>query len=273
MDYLLCITRNPKGLEAKVSRRQHAFCPPESDKPDWQNLYETVSVPLKNVKPSSAIERLCAAWQRLKAVINRDATTLTDILVVLTESVMTYDTSSLSLPILRTEPVLEPQKPTAAHPRAFHGTKYKPPKLKHPTPVNFQMALCNPKNQAIALQELWQYREKAIKPLCHLGYESARVEFLMTLSSPPTEPSLFLHYLNVPIHAKSHSFPRTFREEILPLLRGLPWYRVEATLDLFWYLELQEQVELRAIVSRFLVQSPLALDWLQHIANQPKERA
>ncbi|HEC84035.1 MAG TPA: hypothetical protein ENI48_02180, partial [Thioploca sp.] len=271
MDYLLCITRSTTGLEAKASRCQSEFRPPESDQPNWQNLYETASVPFKDIKPSPTTQQLCAAWQRLKAVDKWDASTLTEVLVVLTESVAIYDTSSLSFPILRAEPA--PPKPTAVHPRAFRGTKYKPPKLKRPAPVNLQIALCNMQNQAIVLQALWQHREKAIKPLCDLGYDSLLIESLLALSAPPTEPNLFLRYPDVPNHAKSQLFPRTFREEILPLLREISWHRVEATLDLFWHFELHEQIELRTTVSRFLAQSPTpsALDWLQHIANQPSE--
>ena len=273
MDYLLCITRSTTGLEAKISRCQSEFRPPISDKPYWQNLYKTVLMPFKDIKASAVTRRLEAAWQRLEFVEKWDAATLTDVLVVLTESVAIDNAASRAIPILRAEPESEPPKPTAAHPRAFRGTKYKPPKLKRPTPVNLQMALCHPTNQAIALQTLWQYREQAIKPLCDLGYETAQVNALMALSIPPAEPNLCLQHSDISPQAKSHRFPSTFREEIWPLLRGLPWYRVEATLALFWHLKLHEDCELRTTVSRFLAQSPtpFALDWLQQIAEQPSE--
>jgi len=231
MDYLLCITRSTTGLEAKISRCQSEFRPPISDKPYWQNLYKTVLMPFKDIKASAVTRRLEAAWQRLEFVEKWDAATLTDVLVVLTESVAIDNAASRANPILRAEP--EP-------------------------------------NQAIALQTLWQYREQAIKPLCDLGYETAQVNALMALSIPPAEPNLCLQHSDISPQAKSHRFPSTFREEIWPLLRGLPWYRVEATLALFWHLKLHEDCELRTTVSRFLAQSPtpFALDWLQQIAEQ-----
>jgi len=248
--------RSAVGLSAKISRRQHEFVPPQSDiVPNWRNLYQTISIPLH----SSTLKRLHAAWQRLEVVHQWDSRTLIDVLIVLTESVAAFD----SHPIIRVEPEPEYPKSTAAHPRAFRGTKYKPPKSKRPTPLNLQLALCNPTNQTIVLQKLWTHREKAIKPLCDMGYDSARVEFLLTRPTPPTEPGLFLRHPDVPLKLKP--LPPAFREEILPLLIGLPWDCVETTLNLFWQLKLHEETELRSSVSRFLAQSK-NINWLQHLA-------
>ncbi|RKZ79658.1 MAG: hypothetical protein DRR19_24670 [Candidatus Parabeggiatoa sp. nov. 1] len=273
MDTVICVIRTPTGLKAKVSRYQSKFSPPDSDAPAWQNLYATVLVPLAEVKSSPEIQHLSAAWQRLASVTKWDAATLTDVLVVLTESVANYDTASLSIPSLRIPTAPEPPKPTAAHPRAFRGTKYKPPKPKRPTPVNLQIELCNFKNQVLVLQTLWQHRHNAVKLLCALGYAPAWVETLMALATPPAEPGLFLRYPDVPRHAKAQLLPGPFREEILPLLRGIAWYRVEAMLELYWHLNWHELLELRTTLSRFFAQFPtqLALDWLQPIAHQPCE--
>jgi hypothetical protein len=273
MDFLICIIRTPTGLEALVSRCQSKFSPPDADTPSWQNLYATVLVPLSSVKPLPIIQRLSAAWQRLATVTKWDAATLTDVLVLLTESVANYDAASLSIPILRIAEKPKPPKPTAAHPRAFRGTKYKPPKSKRPTPVNLQIALGNSKNQALALQTLWQHRHNAVKPLCALGYAPDCVEALMAMSTPPAEPGLFLRHPDMPSHAKTPLLPRLFREEILPLLRGIAWYRVEAMLDLYWHLKLNKQLELRTTISRLLAQpkTKFAFDWLQAIAHQTNE--
>jgi len=274
MDYLLCITRNTAELTTLISRRQHNFEPPQRDVvPDWNNLYQTLIVPIAELKPSPLIERLNAAWQRLQAVEQWNVATLVDIIVVLTESVATSEIASLSLPILQIETKPKRSKPTAAHPRAFQGTKYQPPKSKLPEAVNLQVALADPKNQAIALQAVWQYRDKAIQLLCDLGYEPARVHSMTGSATPPADISLLLRHPNVPNQVKSSLLPCAFREEILPLLRELPWHRVEASLELFWQLELYEQVPLRCLVSRFLAISPLsyALDWLQLLANQYRE--
>jgi len=178
--------RSAVGLWAKISRRQHEFVPPESD--IVPNLYQTISIP--------TLKRLHAAWQRLEVVHQWDSRTLIDVLIVLTETVAKFD----SHPILRVEPEPESPKQTAAHPRAFRGTKYKPSKSKRPTPLNLQLALCNPKNKMIVLQKLWTHREKAIKPLCDMGYDSARVEFLLTRPTPPSEPGLFLRHPDVPLN-------------------------------------------------------------------------
>jgi len=271
-DCVLSLIRSGGEIKTKVSHRPHDFEPPGSKEvPNWNELYQIISVPVEEVKQSLVIKQFYAAWHRLENVNQWNAATLVDVLVLLTESVATLDSPDIPIRLMETEQASP--KPTAAHPRAFRGTKYKPPKSKRPASYNLQTALGTLKNQVIVLQKLWAYRDKAIKPLSYLGYESARVESLLALSTPPIDPSLFLRHPDTPIEVKPQQFPNTFREDILPVLRGFHWNYVEMALKLFWHLELHEQSEQRAAVSRLLALSsnPSVIDWLQQIANQSRE--
>jgi hypothetical protein len=79
---------------------------------------------------------LWPAWRALEVVTRWDATTLAHVLTVLRGTVPSADAAP-DLPALGAE-VLPPRPPraTAAHPRAFRGTKHRPPRAPQPKAVD-----------------------------------------------------------------------------------------------------------------------------------------
>lgn len=101
---------------------------PKAEEP---KTFEIKSIPLARVKPSvhPSKERLQESWRHLANVKAADEDTLYHVLVVAIESVpdLSIEASPPPLPLDWGARPLR-AKATSAHPRAFRGTKYQPPK-------------------------------------------------------------------------------------------------------------------------------------------------
>ena len=119
--------RRPEGLFRLELVAQAFECPdPSVDQPPAGDVSPTFEVPLA---PEQAPE-LHAAWQSLAAARLEAPETLEALRTVLGQTLPAGDDWRSDLPVVpRTMP---PPRPTAAHPRAFHGTKKKPPKAPAP---------------------------------------------------------------------------------------------------------------------------------------------
>src|SRR6266516_2856333 len=115
--------------------------------------------------------RLCAAWERLCDVAAFDGSVLADVLTVL------LSTAPAAFPdigpLLRlTSPPPLPRR-TAGHPRAFKGTKYRPPKPPKPRALDLRSALCSTRNTYVLLERLWPWRVEALDQLARLRFDEA----------------------------------------------------------------------------------------------------
>ncbi len=100
--------------------------------------YEFANSPLVSSQHSA----LLADWDALSSAGVPDAEAVQR---VLAQTVLGQAASSaVPLPAMQAQPV--PVKPTAAHPRAYSGTKYKPPKLKSSTAQDWRPLLCDPRS-------------------------------------------------------------------------------------------------------------------------------
>jgi hypothetical protein len=138
MDCLVSIIRKPHGLVALVSRVLRHL-DPANDVPATLGinsnlgLYEIIESPLELLTSSLFPQKdeLIASWNYLSCVDELNAEVLFHILVVVINTVWEPLESEFVLPNLPPENITKQViKPTATNPRAYKGTKYKPPKPK-----------------------------------------------------------------------------------------------------------------------------------------------
>src|SRR5438552_85730 len=169
---LLGVVRSEGRLLAVVSQRRVAAA--AAPRPATAE-YAVLSVPVGGADQRLLAEkaRLCAAWERLCDVAVVDGSALADVLTVLLSTVPAAlpDTGR----VLRlTAPPPLPRR-TAAHPRAFKGTKYTPPKRPRPAVLDLRSALCSNRNTHAVLERLWPWRAEALDQLARLRFDQAGV--------------------------------------------------------------------------------------------------
>jgi hypothetical protein len=131
---LLSIVRTPQTLMVVRSRRRSAFVPPgEPGALPLSLLYLVERLPLRAAdrKLLPQHDALVAAWDRLGEVRDLEVSVLADCLLVLLSRSTAEDAPA---PSLQLDAPSAPLRATAAHRRAFRGTKYRPPKAKRMRP-------------------------------------------------------------------------------------------------------------------------------------------
>ena len=185
--------------------------------------------------PFSSQPELWAAWRALEAVTRWDETTLGHVLTVLRTTVPCVDSPG-DLPLLAPE-VQAPPRATAAHPRAFRGTKYRPPRTRHDV-VDVRPHLLTRRHTDQVMQLLG--RPRGIDPYVAWNH-------------------------GVDANA---SFDPIFVAHLLPLFRGCSWSDVGAFAALARSLQLDRDPELRAALIAVYVaaEDPArALGWWSHV--------
>src|SRR5262249_34297732 len=137
----LAVVRSHDGLSLVQSRRRADVEPP-----GWKyrlpltSPYEIETIALVGRQVPSALRTLAEAWQRLRNSPVYGADVLADALLVLVSTVPAAP--STPAPALRAQAPPETPRATAAHPRAFRGTKHAPPKACRPSPLDLRPHLC-----------------------------------------------------------------------------------------------------------------------------------
>jgi hypothetical protein len=128
--HLIAIVRSAARLEILV----HATHPAQDPEQPWNVEHALV---LRPFLPNSQPE-LWEAWNALSAVKAWDAELAESVLAVLQATVPSGDEAG-ELPALGAEVFPAPApRATAAHPRAFRGTRHRPPKPPRPQPVDLR---------------------------------------------------------------------------------------------------------------------------------------
>ncbi len=145
MDRLVGILRTEDALTTRRVRQNRtadfADCAAvaealSAEAADW---YEFADHPLDS---SPQFSRLLQNWTALSSIAVPDAEAVQR---VLTQTVLGQAASS-AVPLPTTQVPPAPIKPTAAHPRAYSGTKYKPPRPKAATAQDWRPFLCDPRS-------------------------------------------------------------------------------------------------------------------------------
>lgn len=161
MDTLIGIIRENGGLTVRLVR-QNAFPNFESHEAVAQAAskssawYEIVECPLDALEPALFPNKaqLWEAWEAFSHVSEVNAEMLAALRLVLAETVLGKPSSEALLPLsLGTELPEQRIKPTAAHPRAYQGTKYKPPKEKVSAPTDLRPFLCSARRSGFLIDE------------------------------------------------------------------------------------------------------------------------
>src|SRR5437773_3675393 len=261
---LLGVVRSEGQLLAVVSQRRVAAA-------NAAEGYAVMSVPVRAVDQRLLAEkpRLCAAWERLCDVAAFDGSVLADVLTVL------LSTAPAAFPdigpLLRlTSPPPLPRR-TAGHPRAFKGTKYRPPKWPRPAVLDLRSALCSRRNTYALLEHLWPWRAEALAQLARLRFDEAGLARLARCPTPPLDPYLLFHHGGSPTPAK---LAPLFVEWILPALAGASWPIVRRAASLFGQLRLADELHLAALGARLVrvACAERALNWWEALVSQPGAR-
>lgn len=189
---------------------------------------------------------LWTAWRALESVTSWDKATLGHVLTVLRATVPCADAPS-DLPALGPEVHAPPEpRATAAHPRAFRGTKYRPPRPEQPAAVDVRPYLLTRRHTDLVLELLGQPR--GVDPYVAWNH---RVD-----ATANFDPMFVMH--------------------LLPLFKGCAWSEVGAFASLARSLQLHRDPELRSALTSVYVaagDSTRALGWWNHVlAREPPQR-
>ena len=180
--------------------------------PEW----ELEVVPIEALAPSTAKEAapVLAAWKALAQVRAVGAETMTDVLTILLETVPDLRSGASHAAVPRVEAV-KPLRATAAHPRSFRGTKYKPPKRAKPPALDLRPELIDQGSVGRRLAESRELLVPAINLLASRGYARERLRSI----ADSAEPYLAYHH-RANRTASFADFPANFvRMLFLPALR------------------------------------------------------
>lgn len=200
---------------------------------------------LRPLSPNARPE-LWTAWRALESVTAWDETTLEHVLTVLRATVPCADAPP-DLPALGPEVHAPPEpRATAAHPRAFRGTKYRPPRPEQPDAVDLRPYLLTRRHTDQVLELLGQPR--GVDPYVAWNH---RID-------------------------ATASFDPMFVMHLLPLFRECTWSDVGAFASLARSLQLHRDPELRSALASVYVaagDSTRALGWWNHVlAHDPEQR-
>jgi hypothetical protein len=285
MNCLLSIIRKPHGLVALVSR--------VLDNVDLKNdvpatlrinsrlgCYEIVESPLELLRPSlfSKKDPVIASWNYLSCVDEFNSETLFHVLVVVINTVWEPFGSDLVLPNLPSDRAVRVIKPTAANPRAYKGTKYKPPKSKIISQFDLRLYLCDRKHQNQLLLRLSEYWVEAIERLEKAGDEvstrSAKI-LSITAESKKFDPYYGFNH-NLCIAGDYPSLPIIFHRYFWFSLQGLEWSDVTDYISIYWQFKFDENLEnqdpILLALSRLISLQPdrQTWEWCRIIVQQPE---
>jgi hypothetical protein len=189
---------------------------------------------------------LWTAWRALESVTSWDDGTLAHVLTVLRQTVPGLDVDG-DLPALGPEVhPAPPPRATAAHPRAYRGTRHRPPRPPRPDAVDVRPYLIARRHIDQVLELLGQPRG--------------------------IDPYVAWHFR---VDATA-SFEPTFVTYLLPLLRECTWSELGAFASLARTMELHRAPNLRAaLIGVFLAagDATRALGWWSHVlAHEPSRR-
>ncbi len=160
----LAILRQPSGLVAIQSVAQHSYKIPKYGDRLVQDRYILRSVRVTEGDGGLSklrLGELQAAWLRLGSVARYDAAVANDIAEILT-STLPDESDPMAQPW---RPPQSPHVPraTAAHPRAFQGTKFQPPSAARESVIDLRDHLCNARDTRRIVDHVELSKRKGIR--------------------------------------------------------------------------------------------------------------
>jgi len=277
MERIISIIRENLQLYALKVRQTGDFVIPvpveEPEKESTLPEYEIVRIPLEEA-PESLVpqkKRLLASWMELSHYQASDSETLRHLLTVLLETIASFSEGGMPLPDFVPAAPEQTFRATAAHPRAYRGTKSRPPKARQVEPLDLRLYIDTEHNQNKLLSDSRPHLGKALDLLCRDGYDRERLAFL---SSAPgrVEPYLAYHYGIT--DGAAPEMPALFSSHLLPLQKGQGSDTIRKYLSLFHALNLQQRPDLLPVFLMLVSSKPgeFMSGWAELIASQKPER-
>ena len=214
-------------------------------------------------------KRLQLAFDALAQVEAIDLEVFEQILWVVLGTVPSVRGSDLppTLPTLTPSP---PAKRTAAHPRGFRGTKYKPPKTARPKAIDLRPALCSRGATQDLLKEGWHLRHQVLTSVADgLGIAQETVDRWLAQATPPE------HLFAGPWSSEPSNLDFASWDAVETLLWRARNENPRAVAELLALYDrlVQGDDALAASVTRLgaLVPSARAVQWLVEAEKQPPE--
>ncbi len=272
-EQLISLLRRPTGLAALVSRRRQAFTRPRPVPVGEIEALAEIDPYVEEVRGLGKDSfpwwgDLRRSWESLGRVRTLDADTLYHTLHVLLYSLPEGEASGVAP--LKIEPATAAMRPSAAHPRAYRGTKVQLPKLKQTAVVDLRPHLCSARDVNRLLAHLAPFLPDATRRLAQGGNSTDNLWSLIGDNGLTLDP--YLQECHATGDRSVHDLPVFFRTHLLFWLRGSPWTTVSEALSLYWGLA-SDTVLLQSF-ARFLAAYPVprALRWGQVLFQQPPER-
>jgi hypothetical protein len=264
MDRLFCFERTSSGLNALIVRRSDAMLPP-APKTEWNGWLELVGIPLGTFSGRSGQRALLHSWDELSRTEAGSAETLAHLLKLLIETIAVP--CWLDQPSPRLAAPIVPAKPTAAHPRAYRGTKWRPPKDARFGELDLHPYLCDERHVSALLAELRQNAETAGRLLVTAGFHAEPVKRVINglKKQSPCDPWLLYHFNhpnlgNIRLTTEWYQLASQIKDDEMRRL-----------LALRGRLQIEQNAALRAACA-WLVTEENGLDWLELIASMPNEQ-
>jgi hypothetical protein len=271
MERFLGLVRRSSGIVALFSTVNESL----KNAAPWSDLqpYAIAEKRLESVdkKTYERNQLLLEAWNSLASVRSLGDKTLADCLIIILETLPDQSLEDAEPSLLAISDHEREVKPTAAHPRAFKGTKIRPPKDAvdwH----NLQTMLSTIRGTNYLLEKLESHRSQALIRLGKAGYSEAIVGRLRTADNLHSVYRL-AHFPNFAAEPPL-KLPAEFERTVLAQLQGTDWASVAALSETYRGMHIDTDINFSAAFARLASYKPKngIIAWSRLLAARPPEQ-
>ena len=183
----------------------------------------------------------------LKSVKGWNAELLKHLIIVLIEGELHRENTDKNFQSLEIPDEIKPHRATAANPRAYKGTKDRPPKQKNAFPIDLTVYLNDEVSLVRILKKLAPYWTEAIASIPSHTFSE---EGIQRLSSPLYHPAdIYCVYYYGILYPKN-DWPTDFQKHWLPIMKRTELCQVKTLLKNYWDLQTNDHTLIRRLIER-----------------------